>query len=40
MIGVTACTCSAWQFDDLGTMLGTYKIPFDGVVVKARVQVG
>jgi hypothetical protein len=36
----TACSCSAWQFGDLGTALGSYGIPYDGVIVKSGVRVG
>jgi hypothetical protein len=37
---ITPCSCSAWQFGDLGTALGSYGIPYDGVIVKSAVRVG
>jgi hypothetical protein len=37
---ISPCSCSAWQFGDLGTALGSYGIPYDGVIVKSGVKVG
>lgn len=37
---ISPCSCSAWQFGDLGTAVGSYGIPYDGVIVKSRVKVG
>jgi hypothetical protein len=37
---ISPCSCSAWQFGDLGTALGSYGIPYDGVIVKSQVKVG
>lgn len=37
---ISPCSCSAWQFGDLGTALGSYGIPYNGVIVKSAVAVG
>ena len=37
---ISPCSCSAWQFGDLGTAIGSYGIPYDGVIVKSAVAVG
>ncbi len=37
---IAPCSCSAWQFGDQGTAVGSYGIPYDGVIVKSRVKVG
>jgi hypothetical protein len=37
---IAPCSCGAWQFGDLGVAIGSYGIPYDGVIVKSRVKVG
>ena len=37
---ISPCSCSAWQFGDTGAAIGSYGIPYDGVVVKSGVKVG
>ncbi len=37
---ISPCSCSAWQFGDVGTAVGSYGIPYDGVIVKSQVKVG
>lgn len=37
---IAPCSCSAWQFGDTGAAVGSYGIPYDGVIVKSRVKVG
>jgi hypothetical protein len=37
---ISPCNCSAWQFSDLNTAIGSYGIPYDGVIVKSAVKVG
>ena len=37
---ISPCSCSAWQFGDTGVAIGSYGIPYDGVIVKSQVKVG
>lgn len=37
---ISPCSCSAWQFGDTGAAIGSYGIPYDGVIVKSGVKVG